>query len=125
MAVKQQPGRLFGFGGSVDDPLDPHNTRALGGVALANLRPGDRLPVRPSSVVAIDDRSLTIACPFGRHRIGAIGEPADRLILWAEGVIVAAHHGVDPGDLVRALERDQAFRLVDGCMALVEKARAP
>lgn len=109
------PNRKLGMQNARSDADSAHDTQAWAWVALANMRPGDRLPVGHSvaTVLGINDKTLRIQLD-GRNRVLQRDAPSlEQLVRDLGSRLLGAAHGAkqDMSDVLSALQRDPGFRL--------------
>lgn len=123
------PNRKLGWSKAKSDPDFPQDTGALANIAMANLQPGDRVRVADGflTVKTIGEKSVVFTKPDGKTTRYDIDTPRmEQLTRDVEGLITAAQHGAEVGDVMKALERDPAFsRDERGVPQLLDAVAAP
>lgn len=120
------PNRKLGMQKAKADPvvdgLGDSSDMSLGGVALANARPGDVLP-GVGTVEKVTDKQLQIRLPNGNvARLSAMSEKLDK-IARDMGALIASSANLNPeklGSLMDMIERDPALTYQDGVPALID-----
>jgi len=108
------PNRKLSMDIAKSDENEPYNTVALANVALANMQPGDKVPVGGGLVVkSVGNKAITFTKPDGKTVRFDIDSPRfEQLIRDVDGAISA--HSVTQGrqsaeGIWEALKRDPAF----------------